>query len=113
MIEELLFMKDLNDSEKLLFQSQFNQEKKNATTAILFALFLGGIGGHHFYMGKPGVGVLYLLFFWTFIPAMVAFVELFLLSGRVENYNKTKAMEIALGIKALRTTDNNSINKAA
>ena len=105
MMEELLLMKDLNDSEKLLFQSQFNSEKKSATTAVLLAFFLGGVGAHHFYMGKPGLGVLYLLFFWTMIPALVAFVELFLLSGRVAAYNRTKAHEVALGIKALRSSE--------
>jgi len=41
----------------------------------LLALFLGGFGIHRFYLGQPGLGILYLLFFWTFIPAMVAFVE--------------------------------------
>ena len=48
---------------------------KSRTTAALLALFLGGIGAHHFYLGHTGLGILYLLFFWTLIPAMVAFVE--------------------------------------
>jgi TM2 domain-containing membrane protein YozV len=30
---------------------------------------------HKFYLGRTGSGILYLLFFWTFIPALVAFVE--------------------------------------
>jgi Tfp pilus assembly major pilin PilA len=37
--------------------------------------FLGGIGGHKFYLGKNWQGVLYLLFFWTYIPALVSLVE--------------------------------------
>lgn len=41
----------------------------------LFALFLGGFGVHKFYAGKVGMGVVYLLFCWTFIPAIVALVE--------------------------------------
>lgn len=49
--------------------------RKSRTTAGLLALFLGGLGVHHFYLGQTGLGILYLLFFWTFIPAMVAFVE--------------------------------------
>lgn len=49
--------------------------------AALFALFLGGFGGHKFYLGQIGMGIVYLLFFWTFIPALVSLVEgiLFLL----------------------------------
>ncbi len=48
---------------------------RNRTTAALFALLLGGLGTHKFYLGQPGLGVLYLLFCWTFIPAIVACVE--------------------------------------
>lgn len=43
--------------------------------AIMFALFLGGLGAHKFYMGKPGLGVLYLLFCWTFVPAIISLFE--------------------------------------
>jgi TM2 domain-containing membrane protein YozV len=48
---------------------------KNRTTAGLLALLLGGIGGHKFYLDRPGQGLLYLLFCWTFIPAFIAFIE--------------------------------------
>lgn len=48
---------------------------KDRTTAALFALLLGGLGAHHFYLGNTTRAVLYLVFFWTFIPAMVSFVE--------------------------------------
>jgi TM2 domain-containing membrane protein YozV len=47
----------------------------NRTTAAVFALFLGGIGAHKFYLGQAGLGILYLLFCWTFIPAIVGFIE--------------------------------------
>lgn len=52
---------------------------KNKTAAALLALFLGGIGVHRFYLGRPGSGVAYLLFFWTFIPALIAFIEFIIL----------------------------------
>ncbi len=44
-------------------------------TAALLALFLGGLGGHKFYLGQTGMGILYLLFCWTLIPALIAFIE--------------------------------------
>jgi TM2 domain-containing membrane protein YozV len=51
---------------------------KSRALAALFAFFLGGIGGHKFYLGQTGMGVLYLLFFWTGIPALAGIVEMIL-----------------------------------
>lgn len=48
---------------------------KSRTVAIVLALFLGGVGAHRFYLRQPGLGVLYLLLCWTFVPAAVAVVE--------------------------------------
>ena len=48
---------------------------KNRVAAILLALFLGGLGAHKFYLGQVGMGLLYLVFCWTGIPAIVALVE--------------------------------------
>jgi TM2 domain-containing membrane protein YozV len=48
---------------------------KNKTTAGVLALVLGGLGVHRFYLGNIGLGIVYLLFCWTFIPALIAFVE--------------------------------------
>jgi TM2 domain-containing membrane protein YozV len=48
---------------------------KSRVAAILLALFLGGLGAHKFYLGQVGMGLLYLVFCWTGIPAIVALVE--------------------------------------
>jgi len=48
---------------------------RNRIAAALFALFLGGLGVHKFYLGQIGLGILYLVFCWTFIPAIVGLVE--------------------------------------
>ncbi len=102
MIDEVLLLKDLDDRERLMFQSEYQTVKKSSTTAILLAFFLGSFGAHRFYLGEVGLGVLYIAFCWTLIPGIVAIVELFLLKGRVQVYNKEKADAIAVKLKALR-----------
>ncbi|EFD9636667.1 NINE protein [Escherichia coli] len=49
--------------------------QKSRIAAALLAFFLGGFGVHKFYLGKIGQGFLYLIFCWTFIPAIIAFIE--------------------------------------
>ena len=48
---------------------------KSQTVAVLWCAFLGAFGAHRFYLGKVVSGVLYLLFFWTSIPALIALFE--------------------------------------
>lgn len=48
---------------------------RSRVVAALLAILLGTFGIHKFYLGKTGQGVLYLLFFWTFIPAIIGFIE--------------------------------------
>lgn len=53
--------------------------RKSKGFAALLALFLGGFGIHKFYLGQTLWGILYLLFFWTFIPAIISLFEVFIL----------------------------------
>ena len=48
---------------------------KDRTTAGILAILLGGLGAHHFYLGNTLRGLLYILFVWTFIPAIVGLIE--------------------------------------
>ena len=48
---------------------------KNRYVAALLAIFLGGLGFHKFYLKKPILGILYIVFCWTYIPAIIGFVE--------------------------------------
>lgn len=70
-----------NDSdqmdEALYEQGNFHtvEHKKNRIVAAVLAMFLGGIGIHKFYCGKIVKGVLCILFCWTYIPSIIAFIE--------------------------------------
>jgi len=47
----------------------------NKVTYALLAFFLGGLGVHKFYASQTGMGILYLVFCWTFIPSIIALIE--------------------------------------
>ncbi len=60
---------------------------KNKIVAGILALLLGGIGVHKFYLGQIGMGVLCILFCWTGIPALIAFIEgIIILCSNTENF---------------------------
>lgn len=56
------------------------KEQYNKSLAIVLALFLGGVGAHKFYQGKWIQGLIYLLFAWSFVPAIVAVVDAILIA---------------------------------
>lgn len=49
--------------------------RKSRIAAGILAILFGAIGIHKFYLGRIGKGILYLLFCWTGIPAIVSFFE--------------------------------------
>jgi TM2 domain-containing membrane protein YozV len=63
---------------------------KSKLVAALFALSSSaGLGIHKFYLGQTGWGILYLIFFWTVIPAVVGFIEgIMLLAMTQEEFNE-------------------------
>ncbi len=62
---------------------------KSKTTAALLAFFLGGFGVHRFYLGQPILGIIYLLFCWTFIPVIIGLIDfIILLTYSNEKFHK-------------------------
>lgn len=100
---EVEILQAMTAEQRMYFQSEFNAVRKNPTTGLLLAFFLGGVGAHHFYLGNVGLGILYALFVWTFIPAIIALFECFVIRGRVERWNEAKARQIASQVWILRS----------
>lgn len=48
---------------------------KNKNTAGTLAFLVGWLGIQWFYLGHNLRGILYICFVWTFIPAILAFIE--------------------------------------
>ena len=50
-------------------------KKYDRITAGVLAVIVGGLGVHKFYLGKIGLGIVYLLFCWTGIPSVIGLIE--------------------------------------
>ena len=83
-----------------IFYQQYAAVRRDEVVGILLALFLGGLGIHHFYLRRTGLGILYLCFCWTGITTFLGFIECFFMPGRVREFNAIQAAGIAatLGI---------------
>lgn len=90
-----IYTANMNDQQRAWFYAEYERARKDEVLGVLFALFLGCFGVHHFYLRRDGLGVLYLLFCWTGITAILGFIECFFMPGRVRQYNATQAYYIS------------------
>src|ERR1035437_7207166 len=75
-------------SAGVIGQAPGQQKIKN--TAGILALLLGGLGVHKFYLGQPKQGLLRMVFFWTWVPALIGIVDAIKLFGMtVDDFNRT------------------------
>lgn len=89
----------MTEEQQAIFYAQLGAIEKDEVAGVLLALFLGSFGLHHFYLGRNGLGVLYLLFFWTGIPGFLGFIECFFMPSRVKRYNLEQAMILSANIR--------------
>ena len=87
-----------NDQQRALFQAQMSAWQKDEVVGVLLALFLGTFGAHHFYLRRKGLGILYLVLFWTGIPAILGIIEAFFMPGRVRRFNAEQASLLAYSV---------------
>jgi len=81
-----------------IFYQQYEVVRRDEVVGILLALFLGTFGAHHFYLRRTGLGILYLCFFWTGIPAIAGLIECFFMPIRVREFNAIQAAGIAAAL---------------
>lgn len=68
---------------------------KSKIVAGILGIVLGSVGAHKFYLGKVGMGIVYVLFFWTCIPGLIGFVEgLIYLCSSDENFQLTQHVRL-------------------
>jgi TM2 domain-containing membrane protein YozV len=95
-----IYTVNMNSQQRTWFFAEYERARKDEVVGVLLALFLGGLGIHHFYLRRDGLGILYLIFSWTGIPMIVAWIECFFMPGRVRQYNAAQAIYISSQILA-------------
>lgn len=91
--ELALMTKDLDDTKKMIFQSQYASEKKDRGTATILSLF----NWDRIWFGDVGIGILKLItwggcgIWWL--------VDIFTAGSRCDSYNRAKAEEIVASLK--------------
>jgi TM2 domain-containing membrane protein YozV len=108
MLTNTIYTANMNPQQRAWFYAEYSQARKDEVLGVIFALFLGCFGIHHFYLRRNGLGILYLLFCWTGITAILGFIECFLMPGRVRDYNAAQATYIASHILSIPTVYNAS-----
>ena len=78
--------------------------KDSGVVAGLFAILLGDIGIHQFYLGNIGKGILCILFSWTGIPAIIGLIQGILILCESDD-DFAKRMDIKDPITRLNTDD--------
>ncbi len=64
-----------DDLNNIISTDGENVSPKSRLVAAILAYLLGWVGGHLFYVGKTGKGVLMLIFWWTFVPMVFGIVH--------------------------------------
>ncbi|HEX3436147.1 MAG TPA: NINE protein [Pseudacidobacterium sp.] len=90
---------NLTDQQRAIFYAQLPSVQKDEVVGVLMALFLGAFGAHHFYLRRNVLGILYVLFFWTGITAIIGVIECFFMPGRVRQYNAEQAALLAANLQ--------------
>lgn len=84
--EETIIVKKENKKSSTI-QIVDSKRPVNKLAYVLLALFFGGIGIHKFFAGNTGTGILYLLFCWTLVPGIIAFIEALVACGMQADKN--------------------------
>lgn len=86
--------KGLDDSTKLIFQTQFSSEKKDRGTATILALLMYD----RIWLGDIGTGIVKILT--AGLCGIWWLIDIFTAGSRADDYNRQKAREIIAALNA-------------
>ena len=93
MVELMQLTAGMTDQQRGDFQSQYYAQRKNRMLVLVVSIVLGGLGIDRFMVGDTGLALLKLLTGGVF--GILWLLDIFLIPGRVDEYNRHKAHQIA------------------
>ena len=101
LLEEQALISNLDAQERAMFQAQFSSMKRDRTLMLVISVFLGGFGVDRFLLDNVGMGVLKLLTGGLF--GILWLIDIFLIMGKTDEYNRRKASEVVANIMMSRS----------
>jgi TM2 domain-containing membrane protein YozV len=99
-LSNLLYKQELSSKQLVMVESELEAKKKNPVIAWLLWFFLGGIGGHRFYLGDTGRGVAMLFLNWcTF--GIWGLLDAFFINANLVKKNEAIELDIITRVKTL------------
>ncbi len=106
LVEHADIVDDLSEAECKDFLLSLEHVRKDISTALLWAFFLGGVGAHHYYLKRTATGILYTVMTCTLVLYPVSYVlnivDLFRMKKLVVQTNRKRALELKSMILASR-----------
>src|SRR3984885_7793399 len=90
-----LYTASMTDQQRAWFYAEYERARKDEMMGVLLALFLGAFGIHHFYLRRNTAGILYLIFFWTGITAILGDLVCRLLPETIPHYTTASYVSIS------------------
>ena len=97
--EQQMMAKGLRPDQRMLFTSQLSSAMKDRNTVLILSVILGMWGVDRFYVGDMGMGLVKL--FTLGGCGILWLLDLFMIRGRADDYNRQKAHEILTGIRMM------------
>ncbi len=99
-IDQQAMTSGLTEQERGIFYLQYGSVQRDRTVLLLVSIFVGSFGVDRFLLNDIGIGVLKLLT--GGLCGILWLIDIFLIMGKTDDYNRQKAHEILSGILANR-----------
>ena len=93
-----VMLPQMTPEQQATFNTYYPGTQRDELLGVLLAVLLGSFGAHHFYLRRNGLGILYLVLFWTGIPAILGIIEAFFMPARVRRFNAEQASLLAYSV---------------